>query len=137
MSRTSYKLKDHEYANSHVEIIHDEQGMINEIQFWSYSTLVISCYKAKEFVSGVFTGEYIWVLKCTGTYSPTTARQITWFTCMPWNAKSTKWVLSRQLMVDVFNHDWHLKVADEIESSNIEDLIRWYIYNGTKCHVYG
>lgn len=137
MTRTIYKLRDHESAQAHVEIIHDEQGMISEIQFWSYSTLVISCYKARKFVSGVFTGEYIWVLKCTGTYSQTTARQITWFTRMPWNAKSTKWALSRQLMVDVFNHDWNLKDADETESNNIEDLIRWYMYYGTKCRTHG
>lgn len=142
MTRASYKLRNHEYTKSHVEISHDENGMINLIEFWSYSTMVACAYKAKVFErnengESTFNGVYKWVLKCTGTYSVTTSRQLTWFTNMPYGSKSKKWVLSRALMVDVYKHDWHIKDANEDESANIEDLIRWYIYNGTKCHIYG
>lgn len=57
-------LKDHKYSQCHVRLRADE------IQFWSYSTLVITATYRKD-------GGH--VIRCTGTYSPTTRRQIGWF----------------------------------------------------------
>lgn len=59
------KLKNHKYAKCYVNI--SDNG--NYISFWSYSTLVIALEKRR---GARFVG-------CTGTYSPTTRKQIGWF----------------------------------------------------------
>lgn len=59
------RLEHHKSAHCHVLI--DNDGTIN---FISYSTLVI---KAEPGENGIY------YLICTGTYSPTTRRQIVWF----------------------------------------------------------
>ena len=56
-------LKNHQYCNCHIII--DE----NKIDFISYTTRVLTII----FEHGVRK------IECTGTYSPTTARQITYF----------------------------------------------------------
>lgn len=59
------KLTKHKYSQCHVEI--EDNGTIN---FISYTTLVISAVP--------FEG-YDYILYCTGTYSQTTRKQISWF----------------------------------------------------------
>ena len=58
------KLKDHKYAQCHVELRADQ------MRFWSYSTVVITA---------TLTPAGGHVISCTGTYSPTTRKQIGWF----------------------------------------------------------
>lgn len=59
------KLTNHKHSQCHVEI--EDNGSIN---FISYTTLVIRAVP--------FEG-YGYTLYCTGTYSQSTRRQITWF----------------------------------------------------------
>lgn len=59
------KLEHHKYSQCHVSI--EDNGTIN---FISYTTLVIQAIPTTY-------GDY--VLYCTGTYSPTTRKQIGWF----------------------------------------------------------
>lgn len=60
------KLKDHPYCKCYVL---KENNVIN---FISYTTTVIIAVKSTE-------NENEWHLVCTGTYSQTTQKQISWF----------------------------------------------------------
>ena len=59
------KLRNHQYCQCNIIIDNDN----NRIDFISYTTRVISIIAEK--------GKRM--IECTGTYSPTTARQITYF----------------------------------------------------------
>ena len=61
------KLKNHEYAQAHVEIENDDDGIIYRLV--SYSTHVATVH---ETAAG-------WFLDCYGLYSTTTRRHISWF----------------------------------------------------------
>ena len=76
--RKSYKLYNHEYCKAHVEIHFDENKHATGIELWSYNTRVCGAYK---------TANDGWTLFCTGTYSQTTRRQISWFSNKPWVSK--------------------------------------------------
>ena len=77
------RLKNHPYAQC--EVIIDMDTKV--IQFISYSTLVIVCFpkgsRLNEFDIYVPNGHDItdcdYMLYCSGTYSHTTRRQISWF----------------------------------------------------------
>lgn len=60
------KLEKHRSSQCHVVLFDN-----GDISFYSYSTLVISAVCNKE--------ENCYFLSCTGTYSQTTRRQISWF----------------------------------------------------------
>lgn len=64
---TTRKLKNHEYAQAHVEIENDDDSIIYRLV--SYSTHVAT---VTETVAG-------WFLDCRGLYSMTTRRHISWF----------------------------------------------------------
>lgn len=61
------KLKNHEYAQAHVEIVNDDDSIIYRLV--SYSTHVAT---VTETAAG-------WFLDCYGLYSMTTRRHIGWF----------------------------------------------------------
>ena len=61
------KLKNHEYAQAHVEIENDDDSIIYRLV--SYSTHVAT---VTETAAG-------WFLDCYGLYSMTTRRHIGWF----------------------------------------------------------
>ena len=61
------KLKNHPYCNCYVELDNIENP--TEIIFISYKTLVI--YATKK--------DNVWHIECSGTYSQTTRKQISWF----------------------------------------------------------
>ena len=82
--RKSFKLLNHEYCNAHVEIHFDENNNASKIELWSYNTRVCGAYK---------TANDGWTVFCTGTYSQTTRRQISWFSRQPWQSKR-QWKLS-------------------------------------------
>ena len=82
--RKSFKLLNHEYCNAHVEIHFDENNNASKIELWSYNTRVCDAYR---------TNNDGWTLFCTGTYSQTTRRQISWFTHQPWQSRR-EWKLS-------------------------------------------
>lgn len=64
---TTRKLKNHEYAQAHVEIENDDDSIIYRLV--SYSTHVAT---VRETAAG-------WFLDCYGLYSMTTRRHISWF----------------------------------------------------------
>ena len=64
---TARKLKNHEYAQAHVEIENDDDSIIYRLV--SYSTHVAT---VTETAAG-------WFLDCYGLYSMTTRRHIGWF----------------------------------------------------------
>ena len=65
----SYKLASHKYASCRVSV-YREDGRVTCVSLWSYSTDVC----------GIYLGEDDeWHVYCTGTYSPTTRKQIGWF----------------------------------------------------------
>ena len=61
------KLKNHPYCNCYIEIDNIENP--TQISFISYRTVVI--YATKK--------DNVWHIECSGTYSQTTRRQISWF----------------------------------------------------------
>lgn len=124
--RKSYKLYNHESCNAHVEIHFDENNHANKIELWSYETRVCGAYR---------TPNYGWALFCTGTYSPTTRRQISWFTRQPWQS-----VRSWKLSYNFFKHisekcDWDIKDATDDEAFCISDLIWQYTQSRKICNV--
>lgn len=70
MRNIQVRLKGHESAQCKVFKVYDKTDTLVEIQFISYRTLVIVANK---------NGDGVWDLQCSGTYSRTTAKQITWF----------------------------------------------------------
>lgn len=59
------RLKEHSQANCYVQI------ELNYIRFISYTTTVIEAYKIPD--------TDLYNISCSGTYSQTTRRQISWF----------------------------------------------------------
>lgn len=69
-----FKLDGHEYTHSYVEVTADvstEGTFFKSFKFYSYRTMIINIELPNE--AGLCT------LTCTGTYSRTTAKQISWF----------------------------------------------------------
>lgn len=126
--RKSFKLLNHEYCNAHVEIHFDEDNKAYKIELLSYSTIVCGAYKAAN--DG-------WTVFCTGTYSQTTRRQISWFSRQPWKS-SRCWKLSYNFFKDISEKcDWGIRDATEEEYFCIQDLIYQYIQSGKPCYIYG
>ena len=69
-STRSYKMDSHKYANCRISV-YREDGRVACVSLWSYSTDVCGIYLDDA------DGE--WHVYCTGTYSPTTRKQIGWF----------------------------------------------------------
>lgn len=69
MNSTIKKLSDHASAQARVRIDTDNNGIITAIHLISYTTRVITI----EYRDG---GRFV---ECTGTYSLTTSKHITWF----------------------------------------------------------
>lgn len=69
MNNTIKRLSDHASASAKVRINTDENGVIRSIDLISYTTRVITIEYRED-------GRFI---ECTGTYSATTARHISWF----------------------------------------------------------
>lgn len=69
MTTQTLKLKDHKGSQCHVIITENEH--VDSITFVSYSTIVIFAdyYKDRNET----------IIRCTGTYSPTTRKQIGYF----------------------------------------------------------
>ena len=65
---TIRKLKNHEYAQVHIEIENDMDGVVYRLV--SYSTHVATVHR---------TNDDCWFLDCHGLYSMTTRRHISWF----------------------------------------------------------
>ena len=127
-TRKSYKLYNHEYCKAHVEIHFDENNNASKIELWSYSTRVCGAYK---------TANDGWALFCTGTYSQTTRRQISWFSHQPWRSKRD-WKLSYSLFKEISEKcDFGLRDATEDEYFCVQDLIWQYSQNGKPCYIYG
>ena len=80
------KLANHPYSNCYVNVL--DNGII---QFYSYKTLVIEAYQPHKIVEPPFKAISLcqrfpetfdneaYFVTCTGTYSQTTRRQISWF----------------------------------------------------------
>ena len=126
--RKSFKLLNHESCNAHVEIYFDENNNVSKIELWSYSTRVCGGYKT------VNDG---WTIFCTGTYSQTTRRHISWFSRQPWRS-NREWKLSYGFFKEIAERcDWGLRDATEEEYFCIQDLIFQYTQSGKPCRIYG
>lgn len=126
--RKSYKLLNHEYCNAHVEIHFDENNNATKIELWSYETRVCGAYRNRN--DG-------WTVFCTGTYSQTTRRQISWFSRQPWRSKR-EWKLSYGFFKEISEKcDWGIRDATEEEYFCIQDLIWQYTQSGKACYIYG
>ena len=126
--RKSYKLFNHESCNAHVEIHFDENNHAYKIELWSYLTRVCGAYR---------TPNDGWTVFCTGTYSPTTRRQISWFARQPWQSMRD-WKLSYLFFKDIIeNCAFGLRGASDEETFCFSDLIYQYIQSGKPCHIYG
>ena len=122
--RKSYKLLNHEYCKAHVEILFDENSNTSKIELWSYNTRVCGAYK---------TANDVWTVFCTGTYSQTTRRQISWFSRQPWRSKR-EWKLSYGFFKEISEKcDWGIRNATFEESCCICDLILQYVQSGEPC----
>jgi hypothetical protein len=70
MQKKWRKLKGHEGANAFEVIEFNPSGDVNSMELWSYSTMVIRID-----VSDMLHP----TIECTGLYSATTRRHISWF----------------------------------------------------------
>lgn len=126
--RKSYKLYNHEYCNAHVEIHFDENNHAIKIELWSYNTRVCGAYK---------TANDGWTVFCTGTYSQTTRRQISWFSRQPWQS-NRRWELSYGFFKTISEKcDWGIRNATDDEAACLSDLIWQYVQSGAPCYIYG
>lgn len=66
----SYKMDSHQYAKCRVSV-YSEDGRMTCVLLRSYSTNVCGIYLDES--------DGAWHVFCTGTYSPTTRKQIGWF----------------------------------------------------------
>ena len=126
--RKSYKLYNHEYCNAHVEIHYNDKNKPIRIDLFSYQTMVCGAF---------IVDNNKWTIYCTGTYSQTTRRQISWFSRQPWKSKRD-WKLSYGLFKEINEKcDFGLRDATEEEYFCIQDLIWQYSQSGKPCHIYG
>ena len=129
--RKSYKLYNHESCNAHVEIHFNDNNCATGIELWSYSTRVCG--------AGItLYGQ--WKVFCTGTYSQTTRRQISWFTNKPWLSKRDykDWKLSYYFFKEISEKcDFGVRDATSEEFNCIYDLICLYVKSGKPCYIYG
>ena len=126
--RKSYKLLNHEYCKAHVEIHFDENNNASNIELWSYNTRVCGAYK---------TANDGWTVFCTGTYSQTTRRQISWFSRQP-RRSNRQWELSYGFFKEISEKCyWGIRDATEDEYFCIQDLIWQYVQSGKPCYIYG
>ena len=111
--RKSYKLYNHEYCNAHVEIHYNDKNKPIRIDLFSYQTMVCGAF---------IVDNNKWTIYCTGTYSQTTRRQISWFSRQPWKSKRD-WKLSYGLFKEINEKcDFGLRDATEEEYFCIQDL---------------
>lgn len=126
--RKSYKLYNHEYCNATVEIHFDKNNHVSAIELWSYNTRVCGADRVSDDK---------WIVFCSGTYSQTTRRQISWFSRRPWQSKR-EWRLSYSLFKDISEKcDSGFREATRDEWLCICDLLWQYEQSGKLCHVYG
>lgn len=126
--RKSYKLYNHESCNAHVEIYFDENNRAYKIELWSYATRVCGAYS---------TQGYGWTAFCTGTYSQTTRKQISWFTRQPWQP-TRPWKLSYYFFKEISGKcDRGIRDLTDEEAFCFQDLIWQYIQSGKPCRIYG
>lgn len=126
--RKYYKMYNHEYCNAHVEVQFDEDGNTTNIELWSYLTCVCGAYRS---------AEGIWKVFCTGTYSQTTRRQISWFSRQPWQSNRS-WKLSYYFFKEISEKTCRgIREATDEEMFCFQDLIWVYIQNGKPCSKYG
>ena len=124
----SYKLYNHEYCKAHVEIHFDGDNKPNGIQLWSYNTMVCGWMHTSNGEHFVF---------CSGTYSQTTRRQISWFSRQPWQSPRD-WKLSYQFFKEISEkYPEGMRRATNEEVYCICDLIWQYIQSGKECYIYG
>lgn len=126
--RKSYKLYNHEYCKAHVDVYLDENNMPKGIQLWSYDTIVCGLTQTND-------GE--WIVFCTGTYSQTTRRQISWFSRQPWQSPRD-WKLSYQFFKEISEkYSERMRKATNEEVYCICDLIWQYVNDGKESrYVY-
>ena len=126
--RKSYRLLNHEFCNAHVEIHFNDDNRATKIELWSYSTIVCGAYTT-------LYGQ--WKVFCTGTYSQTTRRQISWFSRKPW-CSNREWKLSYGFFNEINEKcDFGVRDATYDEYLCFQDLIWQYSQCGTPCHIYG
>lgn len=124
----SYKLYNYEVCHAHVKINFDKNAHVNKIELWSYETRVCGAYRIQN--DG-------WAVFCTGTYSPTTRRQISWFSRQPWQSHRA-WKLSYKFFEDISEKcPEGVRNATDEEAYCISDLIQHYRNNGKSCYTYG
>lgn len=125
--RKSYKLLNHEHCNASVEIHFGENGEPIAIELWSYDTRVCGWNRTPDGKSIVF---------CTGTYSQTTRRQISWFSRQPWQP-GRDWKLSYKFFKEISEKcPDSMRTATDDEVNCIHDLIWQYIQGGKASGVY-
>lgn len=126
--RKSYKLYNHESCKARVEIHFDENNFVSAIELWSYNTRVCGANR-------VYDDK--WAVFCTGTYSQTTRRQISWFSRRPWQSNRA-WKLSYLFFKEISEEcDGGIREATREELACIYDLLWQYSQDGKLCGVYG
>ena len=125
----SYKLYNHEYCKASVEVYFDENNHACAIELWSYKTRVCGADR-------ISNDE--WIVFCTGTYSQTTRRQISWFSRQPWQS-ARDWKLSYTFFKQISEKcDKGFRYATNDEVNCICDLMWQYVQNGkSKPFFYG
>lgn len=121
---TIRKLKNHEYAQAHIEIVNDDDSIIYRLV--SYSTHVAT---VTETAAG-------WFLDCYGLYSMTTRRHISWFLAdinSPFTFQDAKCSAKTGRIVKGYTPDGKFRLVDNgviYDPADLQDVMDFAAYLG-------
>ena len=126
MTKNNYKLANHESAQAKVQVIRDENNAIVGLNLISYSTLVCGFRFETDGIKGK-TFAF-----CTGTYSQTTRKHISWFCRCPYYHGYTDEYPTYYDFKDISENHNGEREASFSECCAFGKIALWYEMNGTK-----
>lgn len=126
MTTNTYKLANHESAQAKVQVIRDKNNEIVGLNLISYSTLV--CGFRYEF-NGIRGKTFAF---CTGTYSQTTRRHISWFCRCPSSRGFEDEYPAYYDFKDIFENCNGERDASFSERCAFGKIALWYERHGTR-----
>lgn len=126
MTTNTYKLANHESAQAKVQVIRDENNGIVGLNLISYSTLVCGFrYEVNGIRGKTFTF-------CTGTYSQTTRKHISWFCHCPCSRGFEDEYPTYFDFKDIFENHNCERDASFSDCCAFGKIALWYEMNGTR-----
>lgn len=126
MTNNTYKLANHESAQAKVQVIRDENNAIVGLNLISYSTLVCGFRYEANGIRGKT------IMFCTGTYSQTTRKHISWFCRCPYYHGYPDEYPTYYDFKDIFESHNGERDASFSECCALCKIALWYEMNGIR-----